>query len=85
MPCGYFCCAKCYNFKPSVTKKKGVHNLIEHPCNTPILHRAQAIEVPYLIRVPLIFSLLDSVQDSSYAHIRTLKHRQSSFRKHSLL
>jgi len=27
-------------------KKKGVHNLIEHPGNTPILHRAQAAEVP---------------------------------------
>jgi hypothetical protein len=52
----------------SCHQKEGVHNLIEHPGNTPILHRAQAAEVPHFIRGPLIFSLSNSVQDSSYAH-----------------
>jgi hypothetical protein len=33
-------------YKRDVTKKKGVHNQIEHPGNTPILQIAQVAEVP---------------------------------------
>jgi hypothetical protein len=78
-----WCCVviyKCY-----CNQKRRVHNLIEHPGKTPILHGVQNSEVPKLNRDLLIFSRPNFVQTSVCVHTQDLTQKQLASLKHSQL